>query len=472
MKAFMDADFLLKTETAKLLYHNYAAKLPIIDYHCHVPPKEIAEDKRYQNITELWLGGDHYKWRAMRANGIDETYITGNASDYEKFRAWASTMPKLIGNPLYHWTHLELQRYFGYEGILNEETCDGVWSLCNEILEDPNMSARQIIKKSGVVLLCTTDDPADSLEYHTLLQNDASFDRKVLPAFRPDKGLNIERAGYAAYIAQLGTAANLAITDLDSLKAAYRQRMDFFSALGCRTADHGFDEYIPFVPEANDYKANEIFKKALSGVPATMDEMRLFKTSMLSFFAKEYTERGWVMQLHFGVLRNVNPMMFDAIGPDTGFDIIGGANCITDIAHLLGALSKRGALPRTILYSINPADNAGLDALIGAFQENSGGIPRLQHGAAWWFNDNKAGMRAQLRSLANMSVLGNFVGMLTDSRSFISYPRHEYFRRILCDVLGEWVEMGEYPLDIESLAQMVCDISYNNTKNFFGFENI
>lgn len=470
MKEFMDENFLLKTETAKILYHHYAAKMPIIDYHCHVPPKEIAEDKRYANITELWLGGDHYKWRAMRSNGIDEKFITGDASDYEKFRAWAKTMPKLIGNPLYHWTHLELQRYFGYDGILNEDTCDDVWALCNEILERPDMSARSIIRNSGVKLLCTTDDPIDDLRYHKQLAADDSYDVKVLPAFRPDKGLNVERTGYDAYIASLSEAAGMPITDIASLKAAYVKRLDYFDALGCKTADHGFDEFVPFAQETYPGQADDIFRAAIAGKAATIEEMKIFKTAMMIFFGEQYTKRNWIMQLHFGVLRNVNPVMFRTLGPDTGFDIIGGANCISDIARLLGYLRARDILPRTILYSINPSDNAGLDALIGAFQENAGGMPRVQHGSAWWFNDNKTGMRAQIKSLANMSVLGNFVGMLTDSRSFVSYPRHEYFRRILCDVIGEWVELGEYPMDIDTLAQMVCDISYNNTKDFFGFE--
>ncbi|MBO5649715.1 MAG: glucuronate isomerase [Clostridia bacterium] len=470
MKEFMNQDFLLKTETAKILYHHYASQMPIIDYHCHVPPKEIAEDKRYSTITELWLGGDHYKWRAMRSNGIDEKYITGDASDYEKFKAWASTMPKLIGNPLYHWAHLELQRYFGFEGILNEDTCDSVWELCNEILGERRMSARNIIRDSGVTLLCTTDDPIDDLRYHKQLAEDESYEIQVLPAFRPDKGLNVERDGYREYIEALAAAADMPITDIASLKAAYVARLDEFEALGCRTADHGFDEFIPFAPEQYTGQVNEIFKSALAGHKASIEEMKIFKTEMMYFFAEEYTRRAWVMQLHFGVLRNVNPTMFEKLGPDTGFDIIGGGSCISDIARLLGEMRRCDILPRTILYSINPADNAGLDALIGAFQENGHGMPRLQHGSAWWFNDNKTGMRSQLKSLANMSVLGNFVGMLTDSRSFISYPRHEYFRRILCDVIGEWVELGEYPMDIDTLAQMVCDISYNNTKDFFGFE--
>ena len=379
-------------------------------------------------------------------------------------------MPKLIGNPLYHWTHLELQRYFGYEGILNEDTCDSVWELCNEILAQPNMSARNIIRDSGVKLLCTTDDPIDDLRYHKQLAEDESYDVQVLPAFRPDKGLNVERAGYAEYIASLSAAADMPITDIASLKAAYVARLDYFDALGCKTADHGFDEFVPYAPEQYTGQANEIFKAAIAGQRASVEEMKIFKTEMMYFFGEEYTRRGWIMQLHFGVLRNVNPTMFEKLGPDTGFDIIGGGTTITELAKLMGELRKNDILPRTILYSINPADNAGIDALIGAFQENAGGMPRVQHGSAWWFNDNKSGMRAQIKSLANMSVLGNFVGMLTDSRSFVSYPRHEYFRRILCDVIGEWVELGEYPLDIDTLAQKVCDISFNNTKDFFGFE--
>ncbi len=332
------------------------------------------------------------------------------------------------------------------------------------------MSARNIIRDSGVKLLCTTDDPIDDLRYHKQIADEGTFEVKILPAFRPDKGLNIERAGYTEYIASLSAAAGIAITDITSLKDAYINRLEHFDALGCKTADHGFDEFVPYAPETYAGQADDIFKAAIAGKPATIEEMTIFKTFMMHFFGEQYTKRSWIMQLHFGVLRNVNHEMFAAIGPDTGFDIIGGSSSITAIAKLLGELHAEHILPRTVLYSINPADNAGLDALIGAFQDNAGGMPRVQHGSAWWFNDNKSGMRAQIKSLANMSVLGNFVGMLTDSRSFVSYPRHEYFRRILCDVIGEWIELGEYPLDIDTLAQMVCDISYNNTKDFFGFE--
>lgn len=470
MKKFMGKNFLLTNPTAKVLYHTYAAELPIIDYHCHVSPKEIAEDKMYSNITELWLGGDHYKWRAIRSCGVDEEYITGSASDYDKFKAYAAIMPRLIGNPLYHWSHLELKRYFGYEGVLNADTCDEVWTLCNAKLAEPEMSVRNIIMNSNVDILCTTDDPIDSLEYHRILAEDDSFTTRVLPAFRPDKGVNLERKGYAEYIAKLSAASGAEITDLASLKAAYEQRLDFFAENGCLTADHGIDEYIPYSASANSVQADEAFKKALAGEKLSDDEVNIFKTELLRFFGGEYKKRGWVMQIHFGVLRNVNTPMFKQLGPDTGYDVIGGKTSVTELAKLIDALQSADSLPRMVLYSINPTDNAALGALIGAFQKSDGtGMPQLQHGSAWWFNDNKTGMREQMTQLANLSALGNFVGMLTDSRSFISYTRHEYFRRILCDLIGGWVENGEYPCDMEALAQIVMDICYNNTKSFFRF---
>ena len=469
MKKFMGKNFLLKNETAKSLYHTYAEKLPIIDYHCHVSPKEIAEDKRYNNITELWLGGDHYKWRAIRSCGVPEECITGPASDYEKFKAYAAVMPKLIGNPLYHWSHLELQRYFGYTGVLNADTCDEVWELCNAKLADESMSVRNIIKGSGVETICTTDDPCDTLEYHKLLAADESFPVRVLPAFRPDKGINCERKGFKAYIDRLAAASGMTVDSLDALKAAYVSRLDFFGECGCLTADHGIDETIPFQLPAYPAQPAEIFLKAYTtDGDVTEEEEKVYKTEMLRFFAAEYNRRNWVMQIHFGVLRNVNAVMFEKLGPDTGYDIIGGRVSITELAKLIGSFGDD--LPRMVLYSINPSDNAGIGALIGAFQRSDGtGMPRLQHGSAWWFNDNKTGMRDQMTSLANLSALGNFVGMLTDSRSFISYARHEYFRRILCNLIGEWVEDGEFPADPDALAQIVMDICYNNTKEFFRF---
>ena len=480
MKSFMGKNFLLSNETSKILYHKYAEKLPIIDYHCHVSPKEIAEDKIYNNIAELWLGGDHYKWRAMRSCGIDEEFITGNSSDYEKFHAYASIMPKLIGNPLYHWSHMELRRYFGYKGILNADTCDEIWQLCNEKLSEYEMSVRNIIMNSNVELLCTTDDPADTLEYHGIISENESFKVKVLPAFRPDKGINCDRNGYAEYIRKLSCASNIEINDINTLKEAYINRMDFFADNGCVTADHGIDEKVPFTTAQYHDQANEIFKKAISDeknnyyskekIEFSADETDIFKTEMLNFFASEYKKRGWVMQIHFGVLRNINTKMLETLGPDTGYDIISGKPSVTELAKLLDSFDKNDSLPRTILYSINPNDNAGIGALIGAFQKSDGsGMPLLQHGSAWWFNDNRTGMREQMIQLANLSALGNFIGMLTDSRSFVSYTRHEYFRRILCDIIGDWAESGQYPADIEQLSALVEDICYNNVKKYFKF---
>ena len=471
MKKFMDKNFLLRTETAKTLYENYASKLPVIDYHCHVPPKEIAENKRYSNITELWLGGDHYKWRAERSCGVPEKYITGDGSDYEKFRAYASVMPKLIGNPLYHWSHLELQRYFGYEGVLNAETCDEVWELCNSKLAQPEMNAKEIIRRSGVTLLCTTDDPIDSLEYHKQIKEDKNFPVTVLPAWRPDKGLKVDAAGYKDYIDALAKAADMAITDVASFKAAFVKRLDFFESMGCKTADHGIDNYIPFRRPVNLRQLDEIFAKAYAGEIATVEEAEIFRTDLLCFFGAEYTKRKWVMQLHYGVNRNPNSVYFKKLGPDTGFDVMDQSSVsAANLAKLLDAMYAKDNLPRTVVYPINPSDNAAIGTIIGAFQNDSeGGMPRVMQGSAWWFNDNLEGMRTQMISLANLSAFGNFLGMLTDSRSFISYPRHEYFRRILCDLIGTWVENGEYPADIEALANLVMDVCYNNTKNFFGF---
>lgn len=472
MKQFLDEDFLLKTKTAKALYENYASKLPIIDYHCHVSPKEIAENKSYSNITELWLGGDHYKWRAIRSCGVAEKYITGDASDYEKFKAYATVMPKLIGNPLYHWSHLELKRYFGYDGVLNAETCDEVWSLCNEKLASPEMTVKNIIKSSGVELLCTTDDPTDSLEYHKIIADDKDFGVKVLPAWRPDKALKVDVKGYKAYIDLLKKVSGTEITDIRSLKTALSARMDHFDAFGCKTADHGIDNYVPFSLYKNEKQLDDIFKKAYeTDGEVTAEEADIFRTAMYCFFGKEYVKRKWVMQIHYGVMRNPNKKFLASLGPDTGFDVIdGNASSGASLSRLLDLMFSSDSLPRTVIYSINPNDNAAIGTIIGAFQNDSeGGMPRVMQGSAWWFNDNNTGMRAQMISLANLSAFGNFLGMLTDSRSFISYPRHEYFRRILCDLVGEWVENGEYPADIEALANIIMDICYNNTKNFFAF---
>lgn len=471
MKDFLDNDFLLKTETAKALYNNYAAKLPIIDYHCHISPKEIAENKSYSDITELWLGGDHYKWRAIRSCGVAEKYITGDASAYEKFKAYAACMPKLIGNPLYHWSHLELQRYFGYYGILNEQTCDEVWNLCNEKLASPEMTAKNIIKNSGVETICTTDDPIDTLEYHKMIKEDSDFTVNVLPAWRPDKGMKINLSGYKAYIDALSKASGVAIKDVASLKQAYINRIDFFDTTGCRTADHGLD-YVPYALPANDKELDDIFVKAYENdgnMPVSDTEK--FITSMLIFFGGEYTKRKWVMQIHYGVLRNPNSVWFKKLGPDTGFDMIGNSNgSVENMACVFNRMTMNNGMPRTVIYPIDPNENAAVGTLIGSFQcDSEGGMPRVMQGSAWWFNDNLVGMRNQMISLANLAPFGNFLGMLTDSRSFISYPRHEYFRRILCDILGDWVENGEFPADFEALANIVMDICYNNTKNYFSF---
>ena len=467
MKEFMGEDFLLSTETAKTLYENFAKPLPIIDYHCHCNPREIAEDIHYDNITRLWLGEDHYKWRAIRSCGVDEMYVTGVASDYEKFRVYATIMPRLIGNPLYHWSHLELKRYFGYNGTLSASTCDEVWELANEKLACDNMSVKEIIRSSKVEALCTTDDPADTLEWHEKIAK-SGFETKVLPAFRPDKGMNCERAGYSEYIKRLSASADIEITDLRSLTDAYIKRLGYFDAHGCRTADQGMDEGVCFAKWTNLKQVDDIFKKALSGGSVSFEEAEIFKTYMSVFFAGEYRRRGWIMQVHFGPFRNVSSKNFKALGPDRGYDIIGCRNTINELARLLDLIESTSGLPKTILYNINPADNAALCALTGAFQSNDGsGVPLVYQGSAWWFSDNISGMREQLTTYANLSALGYFPGMLTDSRSFVSYTRHEYFRRIFCDLVGGWVEQGLYPLDWDELGELVSNVCYYNTKNLF-----
>ena len=467
MKKFMDQDFLLSTETAKTLYHEHAAVMPVLDYHCHINPEEIAKDRQFDNITQLWLGGDHYKWRQMRSNGVDEYYITGDAPDFEKFKKWAETLGKAIGNPLYHWSHLELQRYFGYEGTLNADTAEEVWNLCNEKLHTPEMSVRNIIKQSNVTLICTTDDPVDSLQWHKQLAADDSFDVQVLPAWRPDKAMNIEAPGYLDYLAQLETASGISIKSFADLKEALKNRMAFFHEMGCRASDHAL-EYVMYVP-ADDTELETIFAKRLAGGTIEREEELKFKTAFMIFVGKEYHKLGWAMQLHYGTHRSVNDLMFAKLGPDTGFDCINTYSSTKEMAAFLNALNKTDELPKTIIYSLNPADNAGIGTVLGCFQgpEVRG---KIQQGSAWWFNDHKTGMTEQMTSLANLGLLANFIGMLTDSRSFLSYTRHEYFRRILCDLLGKWVENGEYPADMKVLGEMVRDISYRNAVNYFGFD--
>lgn len=468
MTSFMNDDFLLTTSTAVELYHNHAKRMPIIDYHCHVNPKEIFQDKHFENITQVWLSGDHYKWRLMRSNGVDEHYVTGDASDREKFQKFAELLPKAIGNPMYHWCHLELKNYFGYTGILNGDTAQDVWELCKEKLAEEDMGVRGLIRKSDVAFIGTTDDPIDSLEYHKKIREDKSMSTIVAPSFRPDKALNIEKEGWIEYIGRLSAVSDVEILDLNSLKKALGQRIAYFDECGCRASDHGLDHMV-YSPANNDV-VDAIVKRGLAGEKVSLDEAEMVKTNLLIFCAGEYTKLDWVMQLHYNCLRNPNSTMFKKLGPDTGFDCIGPDNGSYKLSSLLDALYSSNQLPKTILYSLDASDNGFLDTLIGSFQgpECAG---KIQHGSAWWFNDNKQGMRDQLISLANLSLLGNFVGMLTDSRSFLSYTRHEYFRRILCGLIGEWVENGEYPKDMKTLGKLVEDICYNNSFNYFGLED-
>ena len=481
MKEFLGDDFLLDSDLAQVLYHNYAETMPIIDYHCHVSASEILEDKHYENITELWLSGDHYKWRAMRSCGINERLITGNASDYEKFEAYCSAIPQLIGNPLYHWSHMELKKYFGYEGVISPETCREIWDLTSEKLAQSDMGVRGLIKRSNVALLCTTDDPADSLEYHIKLRDVTDFETQVLPAFRPDNAMKIQNAGFRDYIIRLSRVCGVEIRDFATLCDVLLSRIAYFDALGCRTADHGMDFEYLFDGSLSAAQAVSIadvsFKRAMAGELIQNDMALAYRSALIRVLAHEYTKLGWVMQIHAGVIRNPNTVEFRRGGADRGYDTMGTFD-IRTLADMLDALNYENSLPKTVIYSINPNDNAAIATLIGSFQftsDESEGLcnpMKIQHGAAWWFNDNKAGITAQLENLANLSALSKFIGMLTDSRSFVSYTRHEYFRRILCSVIAGYVERGEYPLDIDTLAQTVCDICYNNAKDYFGFKLI
>ncbi len=462
----MDGNFLLDNETAIRLYHDFAKDMPIIDYHCHLSPKEIAENKSYRNITEIWLGGDHYKWKAMRSNGVDEKYVLGDAEDKDKFLKWAETVPYTIGNPLYHWTHLELQRFFGIDTLLNPESAEDIWEKCNELLKKEEFTVRELIKKSNVKVICTTDDPTDMLEYHKAIAEDPTFDVKVLPAFRPDKSINLERDGFAAWIKKLGEVVRRDVQTLKDLEEALKERILYFDTLGCRVSDHAMD---PVVFEMGTYEEiNDIFIKALNQEELTPSDIRKYKTHLMLFLGREYSKLGWTMQLHIGAIRNVNSRMMKIVGPDTGFDTIGDYIFAEALAKFLDALDTTDELPKTILYCMNPIDNEVLATMIGSFQ--GGGIPgKMQFGSGWWFNDQKDGMIRQMTALSNMGLLSRFVGMLTDSRSFLSYTRHEYFRRILCNLLGEWVENGELPNDMELLGRTIQDICFNNANRYFGF---
>ncbi len=464
MTEFMGKDFLLTTETAKKLYHDVAEKLPIIDYHCHISPKEIYEDVTVDTISDVWLGGDHYKWRVMRTAGVEEEKITGNASPREKFRAFAETMPQLMGNPIYHWSHLELQRGFGITKPLTPESADEIFDAANEQLK--HRSARQLMRKFNVKAICTTDEPADDLHWHELIAQDPTMEIKVLPAFRPDKAINIEKPIFAPYIQRLGETVGREIHSAEDVAAALVERIDYFAAHGCLCADHGLD-YCMYA-EPNSQIADSAFTKAMQGKPVSKAEADAFKTLVTIACAKRYAELNWVMQIHFGCLRDVNKPAVAKMGSDYGHDAVNSQSGVENLAPLLNAFTENNGLPKMIVYSLNPNDNTAIATILGCFQ--GGGVAgRLQQGSAWWFNDNRPGMRQQLTDLASNGVLGQFVGMLTDSRSFLSYTRHEYFRRVLCELVGEWVESGQYPNDEAYLNRLIADICYYNTKNFFGF---
>lgn len=467
MKKFLDDDFLLSTKTAQKLYHEYAEVMPILDYHCHISPQEIYEDRKFENITQAWLGADHYKWRQMRSNGVEETYITGDATDREKFQKWAETLEMAIGNPLYHWSHLELKKYFGYTGYLNSQTAEEVWNLCNEKLARADMTARNLIRQSNVTLICTTDDPADSLIWHQKIAADDSFDVQVLPAWRPDKAMNLEKADYTEYLKKLSEVSGVEINSFQTLKEALKKRLDFFAENGCCISDHSL-EYVMYVP-ASEEEIEAIFAKRLSGQSVDRQEELKFKTAFMTALGREYHKKNWAMQIHYGVKRDNNQKLFRQIGPDAGVDCINNYAPSAQMADYLNALAETDELPKTILYSLNPSDNASIGTIIGCFQDSSA-VGKIQQGSAWWFNDNKTGMVEQLISLANLGLLGNFIGMLTDSRSFLSYTRHEYFRRILCELIGGWVENGEYPEDYQTLEKIIKGISYENAVRYFGFD--
>ena len=451
--SFINDNFMLKTEAARKLYA--AVKdLPIIDYHCHLSPKMIAENYKFRNAFDLFLGGDHYKWRQMRTNGVDEEYITGGADEYEKFKAFARTVPYLIGNPLYHWTHLELKRYFDIDETLNEESCERIWNRVNECLAKDEFSAQNLIKRSNVAIICTTDDPIDTLEYHEQLKD---FETKILPTFRPDKAVEIGKETFVPYIEQTG------VKTYSELVEWMRARIQFFHDHGCRLSDHAL-EYVPF--GVGDAEA--AFNKRMAGEALTNEEIDAFKTAMLTVCAEEYTRLGWAMQLHIGALRNNNRRMYEKLGADVGFDSINDLCIAENLSKFMDSLEYRDVLPKTILYTLNPKDNYVLGTMLGNFQK-APVAGKIQFGSGWWFNDQRDGMEAQMQALANLGMLARFVGMLTDSRSFVSYPRHEYFRRILCNLIGKWVEEGEYPMDMDTLTEIVLGICYHNALRYFNF---
>ena len=469
-KEFLSDNFLLETEVAQDLYHNHAKPMPIIDYHCHLNPKMIADDYRFKSITEIWLGGDHYKWRAMRTNGVDEKFITGDSTDWEKFEKWAETVPYCFRNPLYHWTHLELKTAFGIDIRLNPDTAKEIFEECNhQLLENPEMSARGLMNHYNVEVVCTTDDPVDNLEYHKKILKEG-FNIKVLPTFRPDKAMAVENpVSFNEYLGLLEKASGIKINSFDDLIDALRQRHDFFAEMGCKLSDHGIEEF--YASEYTEPEIHQIFNKIRGGQTLTSEEIRKFKSKMLIEFGKMDAEKDWTQQYHYGALRNNNSIMMKKLGPDTGFDSIGEWNTAEACAKMLDQLNSDHALAKTILYNLNPDANDMLATMIGNFQD--GTVPgKLQFGSGWWFNDQLDGMTKQMNSLSNLGLLSRFVGMLTDSRSFLSYPRHEYFRRCLCNILGNDVEQGQLPFEgyeENRLRKMVEDICYNNAKSYFKF---
>jgi glucuronate isomerase len=466
MKNFMDENFLLHTETAQKLYHEHAAKMPIFDYHCHINPKDIADDRKFNTITEIWLAGDHYKWRGMRTNGVAEKYCTGDASDWEKFEKWAETVPQTLRNPLYHWTHLELKKFFGINEVLSPTNAREIYDACNAKLQTPEYSCRNIIRMANVHTICTTDDPVDTLEYHQKIKADG-FEVAVLPAWRPDKAMMVEQPiSYNQYINQLASASGMEIKTFDDLMIALNKRHQYFHENGCRLSDHGLDTAF-----AEDYTADEIdalFLKVRVGYRLTSREIMKFKSCMLYEFGRMDHSRGWTQQFHIGALRNNNTRLFNRVGADTGFDSIGDKPVAEPLSKLLNRLDTEDKLCKTVLYNLNPRDNELYATMIGNFQDGS--VPgKMQWGSGWWFLDQKDGMEKQINALSNLGLLSRFVGMLTDSRSFLSYTRHEYFRRTLCNILGNDVENGEIPNDMELLGQMVENICFNNAKNYFNF---
>ncbi len=466
MKQFLDEHFLLHTPAAQRLYHEYAAAMPIIDYHCHLSPQLMAEDYRFRNLTDAWLSGDHYKWRAMRTNGVDESYCTGQQSDLDKFRQWAATVPYTLRNPLFHWTHLELQRYFGITELLNPQTADAIFADASAQLQTPAFSTKQLLKKMNVQVVCTTDDPIDTLEWHKQLASSGDS-TKVFPAFRPDKAMDVASPStFINYLKQLETVSGCTISSFDDYLYALQNRHDFFATMGCTVSDHGLEEI--YAESFTGSEIEAIFKKIHSGKELNIDEQRKFKSCMLLHFAEWDWEKGWVQQFHLGALRNNNARMMQKLGPDTGWDSIGDFKQAVPLARFLNKLDSEDKLAKTIIYNLNPADNELMATMIGNF--NDGSVAgKIQFGSAWWFLDQKDGIEKQLNALSNMGLVSRFIGMLTDSRSFLSYPRHEYFRRVLCNVLGKEISDGELPEDYQLIGSIVQDICFNNAKNYFNF---